>query len=125
MAKRNQKSLPGKILHISTIITGVGVHFCYLCVSSKFIFSGCNHISFATSLSLKLLIIYTYFYLNTPVKWHCKQKNKKHQSTGTGNTIPIASCILKPPCDPLGIKAHHFDISAPKGASSKSGSAAL
>lgn len=38
------------------------------------------------------------------------QQQKRPQSAGIGNDIPFASCILKPACDLLGIKAHHLGI---------------
>lgn len=47
--------------------------------------------------------------------------NGTTQSAGIGNDSPVTSLILKPVCDLLDIKAHHFGISIPKGASSKSG----
>lgn len=74
----------------------------------------------AKFLTLKQLITYTYFNLNTHGKWHCNNKivgekkkkpqQKRPQPAGIGNDIPFDSCILKPACDLQGIKAHHFSI---------------
>lgn len=38
------------------------------------------------------------------------QQQKRLPSTGIGNDIPFDSCILKPACDLLGIKAQDFSI---------------